>query len=113
MIYIDEIAADIAGRVPAHLLPDEDTKPLFRLYALLALAKGDRVSAADVHDAWAVWMTERNSDHRSLKPFSELDAETRRSDEPFVEAIRAAAAALPATQLGGRRHGLARPAGRH
>jgi hypothetical protein len=91
MSYLDELAREIERHVPGELLPDRDGGSLFRLYALLALAKGTGVTANDVHDAWAVWMQERDPGHRSIKPFDELDAETRAADEPFVRAIRAAA----------------------
>lgn len=94
MSYLDELATEIERQVPADVLPDGDTRSLFRLYALLALAKGRSVGAADVHNAWAAWMQERDPHHRSLKPFDELDAETQASDEPFVEAIRAVAERL-------------------
>jgi hypothetical protein len=92
--YLDELAAQIEANVPEELLPDGDSNLLFRLYALLALAKGGRVGPEDVHNAWAVWMTERDPQHRSLKPFAELDSETRAADEPFVHAIRTAARSL-------------------
>lgn len=94
MSYLDELATEIERQVPADVLPDGDTRSLFRLYALLALAKGRSVGAADVHNAWAAWMQERDPHHRSLKPFDELDAETQASYEPFVEAIRAVAERL-------------------
>lgn len=64
---------------------------LFRLYAVLAMAKGERVVLEDVHDAWAAWMTGQTPSHPSLRPLSELPAETRRSDEPYVNVIRAVA----------------------
>jgi hypothetical protein len=88
MTYLDEIASEIERRVPGGVLPDEDTAPLFRLYALLVLAKGREVNAIDVHNAWVAWMQERDPTHRSIKPFEELDAETQSADEPFVQAIR-------------------------
>ncbi len=94
MTYLDDLAAQIQRRVPKELVPDEDTRSLFRLYALLALAKGSAVDAVDVHNAWAVWMQDRDPDHHSLKPFEELDTETEAADEPFVEAIRAVAKRL-------------------
>jgi len=94
MTYLDDLAADIQQRVPADLVPNADTALLFRLYAMLARVKGEAVTAADVHDAWSIWMAERDPHHRSLKPFGELDAETQRSDEPYVEAIKTAAAQL-------------------
>lgn len=92
MTYLDEIAAEIQQHVPPDLLPNEDTGELFRLYALLVLVKGIAVNAADVHNAWAVWMVDQNPDHQSIKPFEELDATTQAADEPFAQAIRAVAA---------------------
>lgn len=86
--YLDEIAAQIQRQVSRDLLPEEDVRSLFRLYALLALVKGRFVTAADVHNAWAAWMLEIDPKHRSIKPFSDLDAETKQSDEPYVTAIR-------------------------
>jgi hypothetical protein len=91
MSYVDRIAARIKASVPADLLPDGDTARLFRLYALLVLAKGAATEAADVHNAWTVWMLEIDPDHRSIRPFDELDAQTQAADTPFVEAIRAVA----------------------
>jgi hypothetical protein len=91
MTYLDDLAAEIERLVPRELIPEEDTGALFRLYALLALAKGPAVDASDVHNAWATWMQERNPGHRSIRPFDELDADTKASDEPFVRAIRAVA----------------------
>jgi hypothetical protein len=86
--YLDELGEEIKGRVPAELLPDGDTGALFRLYAVLALAKGRQVAAEDVHNAWAAWMSDQDPGHRSIRPFSELDAATRESDDPFLAAIR-------------------------
>jgi hypothetical protein len=88
--YLDELASRIEERVPTELRPREDARSLFRLYAVLALVKGRDVSAADVHNAWAAWMLARDPEHRSIRPFQELDPETRASDLPFVEAIRSA-----------------------
>ena len=92
MNYLDELANEIERELQPDLIPSGETASLFRLYALLALVKGAEVSAKDVHDAWSVWMTDREPGHPSLRPFSDLDAETRKADEPFVAAIRAVAA---------------------
>jgi hypothetical protein len=89
--YLNELATEIEQGVPPELLPDGDTSYLFLLYALLALVKGTGVTAADVHNAWAVWMEQQEPDHPSIRPFEELDAETQASDEPFAKAIRTAA----------------------
>jgi hypothetical protein len=76
-------------RVP---IPD-DTDALFLTYAVLLRAKGSDVTAADVHDAWVAWMQQHDPTHPALVPFDLLDAATQAQDEPYVEAIRAAAVA--------------------
>jgi hypothetical protein len=86
--YLEELAASIRALVPRQDLPDEDTHELFRIYAVLALAKGEAVSAADVHNAWVAWMLARNPNHESLVPYSGLPADTADADQPFVDAIR-------------------------
>ena len=91
MSYIDELAADIRGALPPDLIPSGDTSALFRIYAVLALAKGEDVELEDVHDAWAAWMSGHDPGHRSLIPFSQLSGEVQRSDVPYVDAIRAVA----------------------
>jgi hypothetical protein len=89
--YIDEVAAAIRHAVPAGALPDTETDELFRIYAVLALAKGRNTVLEDVHDAWSAWMSGRDPAHRSLKPFSELEADVQAGDRPYLEAIRRAA----------------------
>lgn len=90
MTYIDLIAQSIRNHVPDDVLPDGDTELLFRLYAVLMLAKGPNVTTADVHNAWTVWMQASDPKHEALQPFDELDGERQAADEPYVEAIRAA-----------------------
>ena len=89
MTYLDRIGEAIRRHIPDDLLPDGDTDQLFRLYAVLTLAKGTDVTAADVHNAWSAWMQTRNPEHESLRPFEELDWQRKVADEPYVEAIRA------------------------
>lgn len=92
--YIDVLADAIREHTPTDLLPDDadDLRQLFRLYALIGLAKGEAVEIRDVHDAWSVWMLERGEDHKSLVPFDELSGEVQDEDRPFRDAIRAALA---------------------
>jgi hypothetical protein len=89
--YIDELAQAIRRRIPSRLVPEGDTEALFRLYAVLAMAVGEHAALEDVHNAWAAWMTERNPQHESLKPLHELSAEVQSLDQPYLDAIRAAA----------------------
>jgi hypothetical protein len=86
--YIDEVAGAIRRRVPERLIPEGDADALFRIYAVLVLAKGESVEHEDVHDAWSAWMTGHDPDHRSLKPLAELPSDVRDTDEPYLEALR-------------------------
>lgn len=91
--YLDELGARIRARVPRTDLPEQDTRDLFRIYAVLLLAKGADVTAADVHNAWAAWILQTNPVHDAIVPFAELDQDLAADDIPFVEAIRAVALA--------------------
>jgi hypothetical protein len=93
MTYIDVVAREIRSAVRQDAVPAEDTADLFRLYAVLLLAKGDAVTREDVHNAWVAWMLARNERHESLVPFSDLDPQTQVEDAPFVDAIREVARA--------------------
>lgn len=92
--YLDELGARIRGRVPKSDLPDDETSDLFRIYAVLLLAKGQDVTAEDVHNAWVAWMARRDPDHESLCPFEELSNEVAADDEPYLNAIRLVARSL-------------------
>jgi len=85
--YIDRLARLIRDAVPPQALPQDDTHQLFRSYAVLLLAKGNRATLTDVHNAWAVWMAERDPNHSSLIPFDQLPADVAQADEPFLAAI--------------------------
>ena len=94
MSYVSEVAGRIRREVPPEVLPDGDTDLLFLIYATLALTLGEDVQPEHVHDAWAAWMAYQNPSHDSIKPFEELDPETKREDEPFVNAIAKVASQL-------------------
>ena len=93
MSYLDELAVRIRDEVP-EAERGETALDLFRLYAVLALAKGKFVEASDVHNAWVAWMQDRQPNHEALEPFEKLDKETREADSPFVLAIRSVASAI-------------------
>jgi hypothetical protein len=96
MTYLDALADEIRGVVAADALPDEDTSSLFRIYAVLLMAKGQEVTRGDVHNAWVAWMLDKGERHESLVPYAELSAETQAEDSPFMVAVRTVA----------RRHGV-------
>lgn len=62
-------------------------KSLLDYYALLVLIVGENCTQEHVHDAWSVWQAGISSEHRSLKPFSELTREVQELDEPYRMAI--------------------------
>jgi hypothetical protein len=88
--YIEQLAKRIRRHVPSDVMPQGDLDALFLSYAALALAKGRDVSRQDVHNSWAAWMASQHPSHESIKPFDELDEETRQEDDPYVAAIRRA-----------------------
>ena len=91
MSYITDAAALIRENLPNDEMPPRDSDSLFLLYAVLLRCKGEHVTAADVHDAWAAWMAVQNPVHDAIVPFDELPAATQDMDLPYVQAIHAAA----------------------
>ncbi|MEU5942756.1 hypothetical protein ABZ807_27100 [Micromonospora sp. NPDC047548] len=89
--YLSNDALLIRSQVDESLVPP-DSSDLFLIYAVLLRAKGETVTAPDVHDAWVAWMHIRGVSHDSSIPFDDLDEETQDEDSPFVLAIRRAAA---------------------
>ncbi|MFJ8205164.1 DUF7701 domain-containing protein [Micromonospora chalcea] len=89
--YLSADADLIRSQIADKDLVPSNSDDLFLIYALLLRSKGADVTSADVHDAWAVWMTMRNEKHAALVPFNDLDKETKKEDGPFVQAIRRAA----------------------
>jgi hypothetical protein len=82
------LALDIKRAVSQDALPGERASDLFLSYAVLLLAKGERVSEEDVHNAWVAWMESKGETHEAMVPFDELSPEKRAEDAPFVLAIR-------------------------
>lgn len=62
---------------------------LYRIYAVLALAKAPHVSNEDVHDAWVAWQLGIDPAHRSIKPFHELAPDVQDMDASYAAAINA------------------------
>jgi hypothetical protein len=92
MNYIDQLATEIRRLAEPVPTPFDGDSLLYRVYAVLCLAKGEAVTAEDVHNAWAVWALEKDSQHLSLIPFDALPAVVQQLDEPYVAATRQVAA---------------------
>ncbi len=88
MNYLDKIAAEIQRTANPEAIPPDEDLPLYRLYAIVLLAKGQDVTAEDVHNAWVAWASEHDPESRHLLPFKELSLPVQRRDETYVEAIR-------------------------
>lgn len=94
MNYLDKIAAEIQRTVDADATPPDEDLSLYRLYSVLLLAKGQEVTAEDVHNAWIAWASDHDPESRHLLPFKELSLSVQRKDDQFVDAIHQVAALL-------------------
>ncbi len=93
-MYLEKIAERIRFHIPADRMPDENTKDLLLLYAVLLRAKGPDVTESDIHDAWSAWIATRGEDHESLVTYEDLPPEVRDQDSVFASAVRKAALEL-------------------
>ena len=91
MSYLDADAELIRSCLPADTCVPDGFDDLFVLYAVLMRAKGRATEEAELHDAWAAWMSRRNPDHESVRPFDQLAPAVQAEDVPFATAIRHAA----------------------
>lgn len=94
MTYLDEIARRVRDNLPAEARPPGGAEALFRIYAVLVRVKGEATTPADVHDAWAAWMSTVNPAHEALVPFAELAPAVQNEDLPYLRAIHKTAAEL-------------------
>ena len=95
--YLDDIALLIRDEVAPDAVPKQhDSVPLFRIYAVLLLARGGAVTASDIHNAWVAWMAGIDPAHDQLKPYDRLDPEIAALDDRYVEAIRRVALRIAA-----------------
>jgi hypothetical protein len=86
--YLADLALEIRAEVGEDATPPGDADSLFRIYAVLVLAKGVATNGEDVHNAWVAWISSADPAHEAARPYDDLDDATRREDEPFVAAIR-------------------------
>lgn len=85
--YIDKIAAEIRRTADPKAAQAGEDLPLYRLYAVLLLAKGPNVTAEDVHNAWAAWASEHEPESWNLLPFKELSLQVQSKDQLYADAI--------------------------
>lgn len=88
--YLQQDAECIRRALPEGTSVPDDSDSLFIIYAVLMRAKRADVTASDVHDAWSAWMMRQDPKHEAIRPFEELDSDTRAQDEPFLIAIKKA-----------------------
>jgi DNA-binding XRE family transcriptional regulator len=93
--YIEWLAARVYARAEGASTGwgngDYDDRPLYRAYAVLALAKGVHVTSEDVHNAWSAYTMGWNPQHPDIVPFSMLPADKRAQDDVYRDAIHAVA----------------------
>jgi hypothetical protein len=92
--YLDKIAAEVQRAADPKASPPDEDLPLYRLYAVLLLAKGKEVTLEDVHNAWAAWASDHDPESRHILPFKELSLHVQRKDQIYVDAIHEVAARL-------------------
>ena len=85
--YLDKIAAEIRRTADPDAAASDADLPLYRLYAVLLLAKGKETTAEDVHNAWSAWASEHDPEHRNLLPFKELSLSVQRKDNFYIDVI--------------------------
>lgn len=91
MSYLDSDAELIRSFLPETVDMPAGSTDLLLLYAVLMRVKGEATEAADVHDAWSAWMSRREPDHESIRPFDQLSPTVQAEDAPFLTAIKRAA----------------------
>ena len=87
MNYLDLLASKVYQAAHPETTPHDFNLPLYRLYAVLVLAKGQQVTAEDVHNAWSAWASEHALQNQNIIPFKELSSHTQSKDHLYVQAI--------------------------
>ncbi len=91
--YIDALAQKIWAETEGAGVPDRQSYPLYRMYAVLALVRGEETSNENVHDAWSAWQAGIRPNHPSLVPFDQLAPKIQDLDTLYRDAIRRVARA--------------------
>lgn len=90
--YVERARDELVTAFPK--LGEPKRSDLLDLYSVLVLIKGEDTCPSDVHDAWAVRMSNRRPDHWSIVPYDELPEDRKVKDDKYVLAIRSIARKL-------------------
>lgn len=60
---------------------------LLGVYALLVFTVGKNCTNEHIHDAWSIWQSKTEPEHRSLVPFGDLTEEVQNLDIPYRDAV--------------------------
>lgn len=86
MTYVEDVQDRLIVEFPK--LGEPHRQDLLDQYTLLALVKGEKVTPADVHDAWSVRMMRIRPEHWSIIPFVELTEDIQDRDAKYARAIQ-------------------------
>lgn len=77
----------VANRIADSMGKSDGPISLYRIYAVLCLAKAPYVTNEDVHNAWVAWKLGHDPTHRSAIPYHDLYEEIQELDTKFANAI--------------------------
>lgn len=82
MTYVDRVRDALMHELPGiH-------RELLDACALLVYVKGERITHADFHHAWALWTRKSNPDHIYMLPPDQLPPDVKEMDQQYLDAIR-------------------------
>ena len=84
MNYIEDVAQALDNILK---MTDTPYVGLLGVYALLVFTVGEKCTNENIHDAWSIWQTRTEPEHRSLIPFDELTKEVQDLDTEYRDAV--------------------------
>lgn len=87
-VVMESNYVQLATEILRKELGSELDSDLERLYVLLVFTRGEQTTLRDVHDAWAIWRTQTNPQHRLCICFEDLTPEVQELDRKYMQAIR-------------------------
>jgi len=84
MNYIEKVKTELDLILEMEVTPYEG---LLDVYALLVFTVGKNCTNENIHDAWSIWMSKTEPNHKSLIPFNELTKETQDLDSKYRDAV--------------------------